>query len=308
MTESFGLSGLIAAAFTPMNSDASLNPRAVPEIVDFVLGQGADGLFVCGSTGEGTSLTIDERMTITEAFARAINDRVPLVAHVGHNCLDDVRTLARHASRIGVSAIAASAPSYFRPASVAVLVDCLASVAEVAPETPFFYYHIPALTGVDLRMVELLEQVADRIPTFAGIKFSSRHLDDLQQCVEFDHGRYNILFGIDEMLLAGLATGVQGAVGSTYNYLAPVYRQILESIKSGDLHAAREHQLKATRVVRVILTFGGLNALKAAMAILGVDCGPTRLPIPPLDAPSCREMRDAIEDTLGEALSARLLR
>jgi len=273
------LRGLIAATFTPMNKDGTLNLKAVPAITEFVIGQGIDGLFVCGSTGEGTSLTSDERRAVTEAYVSATAGRVPVIVHVGHNSVEEATALAAHAAQAGADAIAAMPPAYFRPESVDVLIECLKPIAGAASNLPLYYYHIPALTGVHLPMVDFLAAARESLPTLSGIKFSNTQLDDLLSCVQFDGGRYNILFGTDEMLLAGLAMGAAGAVGSTYNFLAPTYRGVIEGFQARQQTDAQSHQAKATEIVRVILAHGGLNALKAAMCILGEDCGPPRLPI-----------------------------
>ena len=279
MTDWAPLRGLIAATFTPMHEDGRLNLNAVPAITDFVIGQGIDGLFVCGSTGEGTSLTGDERRAVTEAYVAATAGRVPVIVHVGHNSVEEASALAAHAAQAGADAIAATPPAYFRPESVEVLVECLEPIARAASDRPLYYYHIPALTGVNLSMIDFLAAARGSLPSLAGIKFSNTRLDDLLSCVQFEGGRYNILFGADEMLLAGLAMGAAGAVGSTYNFLAPTYRGVIDEFQADRLSDAQSYQAKATEIVRVILAHGGINALKAAMCILGEDCGPPRLPI-----------------------------
>ncbi|NRA75486.1 MAG: dihydrodipicolinate synthase family protein, partial [Planctomycetes bacterium] len=90
--------------------------------------------------------------------------------------------------------------------------------------------------------------------------------------------RYNILFGCDELLLSGLMTGVDGAVGSTYNFMAPHYRRVIDAFQAEKMDEAKQHQQVATSMVEEILRHGGHNAIKAAMGILGLDCGPPRLP------------------------------
>ena len=290
------LSGLVAAAFTPMMNDGSLDLGRIPAVCNFVLGQGAGGLFLCGSTGESPSLTVDERMAVSEAYIEAGAGRVPTVVHVGHNSLTDARTLAAHAQKVGADAIALVPPSYFSIGSIAGLVNCLKDVADAAPDMPLYYYHIPRLTGVGLRMVDLLEQADEALPSLAGLKFSSFEFDDLLCCIRHGQRRYNVLFGSDEMLLAGLSMGAAGAVGSTFNFMGPYYRRVIDALGGGDLQQAQEHQLVATRMVHQILKHGGHNALKAAMAVMGEDCGPPRLPWKALSAEAVIAMREELLD------------
>ena len=125
---------------------------------------------------------------------------------------------------------------------------------------------------------------ADRIPTLAGVKYTNADLMGLQECLAVRGGHFDVVFGSDELLLAALALGVKGAVGSTYNYAAPLYRRIIRAFEAGDLAAARREQFHSVELVRVLLQFGGLRAGKAVMSLLGVDCGPVRSPLRTLTA------------------------
>ncbi len=275
----FWITGLVPATFTPMHDDGSLNLAPIGPTVDRLVEQGVSALFICGSTGESASLTTAERQATLEAFVTAAAGRLPVIAHVGHTSLADARALASHAQRVGAAAIAALPPFYVKPGSVKVLVDCMAEIASAAPDLPFYYYHIPGLTGVNLDMVEFLRQGGARIPTLAGIKYSSPTLYELQACVAFEGGRFNILFGVDEMLLSGLAAGAHGAVGSTFNFAAPLYHAIMAAFKAGDLEKAQRLQLlSAQMVLKVVGSYRPLPGLKAILGFAGPSYGPARLP------------------------------
>ena len=286
------LAGLIAATFTPMNPDGSLSLEKIPAVTDSVIKQGANGLFTCGSTGESPSLTTAERMAVSASYSLANAGRVPLIVHVGHNSLSDARELAVHAQEIGADAIAIVPPSYFPLDSVQKIVDVIAAVSAAAPSLPIYYYHIPRLTGVGVNMRDLLTAADEQLPQLAGIKFSSFELDDLIACVHHRDRHYNILFGSDEMLLAGLVMGAEGAVGSTFNFLGPQYRAVIDAFQSGDIAGAEMCQFKVTQLVHVMLRYGGHNAIKAAMGIYGEDCGPPRIPLHPLSEEQLRSLAD----------------
>lgn len=292
----FRLSGLIAAAFSPMRPDGSVALDRAPALVDHALAQGVSGLFVCGSTGEGFSLTSEERRLLVEAYREATQERVPIVVQVGHDSLIEGRALAKHAADVGADAIAAAPPTWFKPADVDSLAECLAVIAEGAPDLPLYYYHIPPLSGVHLPMRELLAIASERLPSLAGIKFSHLAWDDLVQCTSFQDGRYDILYGADESLLSGLAAGVDGAVGSTYNVLGRLSQRVIDSFREGDLDEARRLQAISARLIRVIVGAGGMSALKATMAIAGVDCGPPRLPLRAFDEAAQLSLERALRD------------
>jgi N-acetylneuraminate lyase len=291
MSDRFWMSGLVPATFTPMDPDGSLNLAQVAPIVERLLAHKVAALFVCGTTGECASLSTAERKATLEAFIAAAAGRIPVVAHVGHTALVDARDLAEHAQRAGAAAIAAVPPFYFKPASVPALVACIADIAAAAPALPFYYYHIPGLSGVSLDMVEFLRQAAARVPTLAGIKYTAPTVYEFQACAAFDAGRFNLVFGVDEMLLSGLAAGAQGAVGSTYGLAAPLYHEVMALFAAGKHADAQRLQLLSAQMVQAVQKFRPLPALKSMMQLAGVDCGPVRLPLLAMTPDECDSLK-----------------
>jgi len=209
---------------------------------------------------------------------------------VGHNCLQDSRELAAHARQVGAVAVATLSPSYFKPADVESLVDWCAQVAEQAPELPFYFYDIPAWTGVHLSMFDFLKIGGNKIPNLAGIKYTNTDLATLQRCLRFEDGRFDILFGCDESLLAGLSLGCQGAVGSSYNFAAPIYWGVINAYNEGDSKSARLWQERSTEMISVIARFCYMGAAKAVMRMVGVNCGPVRLPLRSPDSEALKRL------------------
>ena len=277
------LMGLIAPAFTPMRADGSLDLPAVGRLAEHLFDRGLAGIFVGGTSGEGLSLSIAERQQLLERWVAAPRGGIPVIAHVGHAGVADARELASHADRVGADAIAAVPPFYCKPSDVATVVECCAEIAAAAPRLPFYYYHIPSLTGVCVSMRELLEVAPLRIPSFAGLKFSDSDLADFGRCVSLSDGRFGLFFGRDEMLLPALAIGATGAIGTTYNLFAPLYHRMIAAVDRGDLAGAAQLQHRSRELIAVMNRYGGLAAMKAAMALAGVDCGPCRPPLRSLD-------------------------
>jgi len=290
------LRGLVAATYTPFRPDRSLDLAAVPPLVERLLADGVDGFYVCGSTGEGVALSTPERKQVTEAFVAATNSRVPVVVQVGHNSLVEARDLAAHAQAAGADATSAMPPSYFKPASVAMLVECCREVAAAAPKLPFYYYHIPMMTGVGLSMVEFLKQAGERIPNVAGIKYTANTLHEYQECVALDRGRFDVLYGFDELLLPALAVGAAGAVGSTFNIAAPLYRRLIEAFARGDVEAAREAQLKAVTMINTIAKHPFHPAMKVILGWLDTPAGSCRPPLPELSPGDQASLRAGLEE------------
>jgi N-acetylneuraminate lyase len=289
------LSGLIAAPFTPMLPDRSLNLDLIPDLAKWLSVNGVSGAFVCGTTGEGASLSTEERMRVAKCWAKTAAGKLKLIVHVGNDCIDESRRLAKHAEEVGADAIASMGPTFFRPKTVEELVEYCVPVAAAAPGLPFYFYHIPVLTGIHLPMVEFLRQGSKRIPNLAGIKFTDEDLMSFTQCLNFEDGRFNILFGRDEILLAALALGAGGAVGSTYNFMAPIYHSILESLAKGDLISARRWQTLSIQIIAVMARHGGLRAGKAMMGIIGLDCGPVRPPLRDMPVSELQTFKSELE-------------
>jgi N-acetylneuraminate lyase len=271
--------GLIAAPFTAMNADCSLNLPMIEHQAGALAENGVSGAFICGTTGEGLSLTADERVQIAEKWKSAAPPSLKIIVHVGHQSLTESKRLAAHAQKIGAGAFATIAPTFFRVSNLDQLVDYCAQVAEAAPNLPFYYYHIPAMTGADFPMHDFLRLASRKIPNLAGIKFTHENLMDYTRCLAFEERRFNILFGRDEMLLAALTMGATGAVGSTYNYMAAIYHRMIDAFNTGALENARRLQLTAIQIITVMLHHGGLAAGKAIMKMVGIDCGPVRAPL-----------------------------
>lgn len=270
--------GLIAATYAPMNPNLSLNLDQIPSYADFLVRNNVSGVFLNGSTGDFASLTVQERKKLLDTWYKYSKQGLRLMNHVGHTSLKVAKDLAAH-SEGKVDAISALAPFYFRLPSLESLVDYCRSIAEEAPSTPFYYYHIPDLSGADFEMAEFMPIAKEQIPTFAGIKFTKNNLIDFRNCINFDTGSKNILFGVDEIFLSGLSFGAAGWVGSTYNHLAPLYLKIKSAFENNNHELAAELQTKSMTFVDVLNSRGGFNgAGKSFMKILGIDCGPSRFP------------------------------
>jgi len=289
------LYGLIAAPFTVMSEDGSINLDKIEKQAESLVKNGVKGAFICGTTGEGVSLTVAERMKITERWMEVAQEDFAVIVHVGHACLPDSRLLAAHAQKMGAHSIGTMPPFFFKPTSIEALIPFCAEVAAAAPDLPFYYYHIPAMTGVELPMLDFLKSGADLIPNLAGIKYSHNDLMDMSRCVNLDDGKYNILFGRDEILLSALSFGVDGAVGSTYNYMAPVYQRMIKAYEAGDMATARKEQARAQDVIALLHKYGGIPAGKYIMELIGLDCGGVRSPLQSLSEEQCNRLRKELD-------------
>jgi N-acetylneuraminate lyase len=155
----------------------------------------------------------------------------------------------------------------------------MAEIASAAPGLPFYYYHIPHLTGVGMDMIEFLQLAGNVIPNLAGIKYTAATIQEYQSCLNFEGGRYDILYGLDELLLPALAVGARGAIGSTYTFAAPQYLRVMSAFDRSDIQTARAEHAYMVEMIRILLKYPPIPGQKAIMKMLGWDLGPCRLPL-----------------------------
>lgn len=275
------LQGLIAAPFTPMHPNGMLNLSIIPAYYQMLKTNGVTGAFICGSTGEGVSLTISEKKAVAEAWVNCTKQDkdFKVMALLADTSIEDCKDLALHARNIGLYAVSFTSPYYFKPADVGMLAKVCIEIASVVPDLPFYYYHIPVLTGVSFPMFDLLKEMDGKIPNFAGIKYTHEDFMDFLSCLHFKNGKYDMLWGRDENMLPALSIGAKGAIGSTFNYAAPLYYNLIDAFNNNNLLLAQSLQQKSIDMIRLLGKYGGIATGKAYMKIIGLDCGEFRLPV-----------------------------
>lgn len=276
------IKGLIVAGFSPFNLDGSINIKPIPKLVDNLIDNGIRGFYLMGSTGEGLSMTIKQRKEITDAYLEAINNRVPTIVNVSHTSYEVSADLTNHAIEMGADAVSATLPAYYSISSLDQLIYAVQKVADCQDQIPFLYYHIPAKTGLNFKMYSFLEKITDKLPQLSGIKFTSGSIDDFMMCKQLFENKYKMFFGVDELFLPALAMGADSFIGSTYNFMHPLYQDLLKNYKAGNENEAQNSYFKIVQIIDTFLMYDGLAAQKAIMQMIGHDFGTTKSPVLPL--------------------------
>ena len=279
----FKLSGLIPAVFTPFDKTGAINFSQIQPYADKLIAEGAYGVFVCGSTGECTSMTVAERKSVLEAWTKAVAGRILIIAHVGGTCQADCIELARHAAGLGGGRCRRHRRPVLPQTRLGRRTGGLLQTHRRCMRTAALLRLPHSLDdGHNLPMIDFLKNGSKEIPNLNGIKFTSNNFMEMIECIRFDGGRFDILNGFDEMLLCGMAVGARGGVGSTYNYSLRTYQNIYDAFMAGDLEQARAAQQESVDIVHVIINHGGgIRGGKASMKLVGIDCGDCRLPLAP---------------------------
>lgn len=290
------LKGLVAATFTPMLPNGDIHYAVIDQYAQHIVDSGISGVFVCGTTGEFTSLTTEERKLILEHWVKATEGRFKVIAHVGSDIQRESVELSRHAAEAGAWGVGSIAPGFFKPSSVSDLISFFKPVAAAAPELPFYYYNMPSMTGVGLSVAQFLREGKQEIPNLAGVKYTHNNLMEMGDCIHLDNEGFEVLHGYDEMLICGLALGAVAGVGSTYNYLPSVYLNIMKAMEESDLETARVFQMQSIEIVKIIIKYGGgVRGGKAIMNLIGIECGECRLPIAPFRKGEYDSLRKDLE-------------
>lgn len=288
--------GLIAAPLTALDALGNVALATIERQAEALVRDGVAGVFVCGTTGEGALLTPNERMSVASRWVQVAGNRLKVIVSVGSESASLSRDLAEHAQNIGAAAVGCHAPSYFIPATAGDLVRMLQVVASRC-SLPLYYYHIPSFTHTRFGAAAVMAAAIPVIRNLAGVKYTHEDMMDFAACVELAGDRHDALFGRDEMFLCGLSFGATGAIGSTYNFAAPLYLDIYRHVCLGEYEEAKQLQLLSHRLIQTLLGFGGIiPAGKALMKLRGIDCGTVRAPFQSLTCDAIRSLEKKLAE------------
>ncbi len=283
------LSGILPALVTPLNADQSLNQAGLEKLCERVYTAGVDGLYVCGSTGEGMLLPADTRRKIVEIAIRNSPRGKQVVVHVGAWSFAEALALARHAEQAGAAAISSLPPA---GASFAELLEHYRALA-AGTALPLLAYYFPAAGSGSLTYEQLLQICA--IPGVAGLKFTDYDLFALSLLARGG----NIVFnGRDEVLSAGLLMGAHGGIGSIYNLVPEWFVELYRHARACRWTQAREIQDRINDLIAVLLRYPFMPALKCALTWQGIPCGPALRPRIPLTAAQEAHLRVDLQPVL----------
>lgn len=268
---------LFPALVTPFTNDNKVNYNALSELIEMNIKKGVTGFYVCGSTGEAFLLSDAERIEITEQVCRMVNGRVKVVAHIGNIGTDKSIELAKAAEKFGVYAVSAVPPFYYSYSfgEIKQFYNDITNSIDI----PMLVYNMPQYSGVKFTF-ENVEELLDN-DKFMGMKHTSSDFF-LMQRVHKAFPDKVILNGFDEMFLSGLAAGATGGVGSTYNFMAEKFIDMHSLFENNEIDKAQHIQSVVNDIVQKLMKVGLLQAQKAIVTMMGINCGKCRAPFRPL--------------------------
>ena len=284
--------GIWPALCTPFDDQLVFSPERVKPLVQYLIDAGSCGFFICGGTGEGRSMTVTERRQMCEVVTHDVAGQVPVIFHVGGTSTDDAVALASQAGCLGADAVASIAPVN-QPNDLEAAVRHYSAIGS-ASEVPFYVYWLA--NDVDRQVTpERFLEAMKSVPNFGGIKFTDPNFFVFQQLIDLSQDNLNAITGPDEMCVAGLVMGSDGAIGSTYNIMPRMFLRMYNSFQSGNVREAMELQVRANRVIALLISVGVLAGIKAILTWRGIPVGPPRSPIPPLTTEGESRLRDGLD-------------
>lgn len=285
------MKGIFTALMTPFHSDYSINEKSLKKLVEFNIESGVNGFYVGGSTSEGMIMSSEERKQVFRIVADACGKAVPMIAHVGTISTDSAIDMALEAKALGYDAISAVAPFYYGFPLKAIKQYYLDIVN--AADMPMFVYNFPAGNGFSFTADVAADFFASDF-RFAGIKHTSNDLFALSQFKQ-RIPRATVFNGFDEVCLAGLSMGADGAIGSTYNFMGAKFVHLYNAFRCGDLATAQKEQKEASAIIAEMCKYGVMACEKEILTLMGIEMGPCRRPFLPLDSEGKKAMKALVE-------------
>ncbi len=285
------MQGIFLPLMTPFHPDGALALEKLEPMIEYHLQQGVHGFYVGGSSSECFMMTLDERQDVFKAVSKIVDQRVPLIAHVGAISLHEVKILLGCVEKEAYQAVSATPPYYyaFTKYEITHFYQSLAKISSL----PVILYNIPGTTGVNFSHDELFALSA--LDNVIGIKHTTNDMFFIERLRE--KCPQSIIFhGEDTMLINGLQMGASGGIGSTYNLMSKHYVDIFNAMAEGNASKALQLQHQVNEVTEVLVKVGVYQGIKFAMKEKGIDYGECREPFLPL----CDEHKAQLIQVLGK--------
>lgn len=284
--------GAATALITPMKKDGSVNFKRLSSLVDEQIRGGIDALVICGTTGEKSTLNYEEHVKVIETAAMANNGRVPLIAGTGSNDTVYSVGLCEDAEKAGADAFLMVTP-YYNKTSQHGLVAHYNYIADRVNK-PIILYNVPSRTGVAIKP-ETYKELAKH-QNIVAVKEANGDLSSVAKTRYLCGDELDIYSGNDDQTVPIMSLGGIGVISVLSNFLPGVMHEMCSDCLNGDTRSAAELQLKYTGLMNALFSDVNPIPVKEAMNILGLDAGPCRLPLYPMDEGAVQNLRQKLEE------------
>ena len=286
------MKGLFSALLVPFDESGNIKEQGLRQVVrNNIDVQKIDGLYVNGSSGENFMLSTEQKKQIFKIVSEENNGQVNLIAQVGSLNLNEAVELGQYATKLGYDSLSAVTPFYYR-FSFDEIKNYYKTIIE-ATDNNMIIYAIPALTGVSMDLTQFDELFQNE--KVIGVKYTDGNFYMLER-LRKRYPNKLIYSGFDEMLIYGVISGVDGAIGSTYNINGQRARKIMDFCHEGKIEAAYEVQHETNDLIEKVLELGLYQTLKEVLNQKGIDAGTCKKPMSPFDSSKLAEVKKLVED------------
>jgi len=276
------IEGVVVAMVTPLERENErINVKETKRLITFLLGEGVNALFILGTTGEGLSLSVENRKRFAEIVIDYVDDKVPIIVHASHMEQERLRDLIQHAQNIGASGIALLPPLFY-PLQEQEIKSYFKAVLESFTQCSFFLYNIPQFTGNKITP-SIVQDLSETHRNLVGIKSSNTDLVDFQKFLTLKH-KLTILVGHDSLTYPALLLGAQGVVSGPSSVFPEIYVLLYKALRDKKYELSLECQLIINEIADLFQGRVNLALFKNALEVRGFDMGGVRSPLCDLDA------------------------
>lgn len=287
--------GVIPAFYACYDENGEISEKGVQDLTKYFIEKGVKGVYVNGSSGECIYQSVEDRKKVLDNVMKANDGSLTVIAHVACNNTRDSQELARHAESLGVDAIAAIPPIYFRLPEHAIA-KYWNDISAAAPNTDFVIYNIPQLAGVALTPSLYAEMRKN--PNVIGVKNSSMPVQDIQMFCQDSGADYIVFNGPDEQFISGRIIGAEGGIGGTYGVMPELFLKMDECLANKDLETAKAIQYDVNKIIyKMCSAHGNMYAVIKAILKLneGLELGSVRAPLAELTEDDQKIVEEAAE-------------
>lgn len=285
--------GAGVALVTPFKENGDVNYDKLEEILEEQIAGGTDAIVICGTTGEASTMSHEEHLSVIKYGCEVVKGRIPVVAGTGSNCTREAVYMSQKAEAAGADGVLLVTP-YYNKATQNGLIAHFTTIAE-SIKIPALLYHIPGRTGVTMKP-ETIVSLCKNVPNIVGVKEASGNFSSIATMMSMADGCIDVYSGNDDQIVPLLSMGGKGVISVLSNVAPRQTHEICQKFFDGDVKGSAQMQLDAIPLISALFSEVNPIPAKAAMNMMGKEVGPLRLPL--------TEMEDAHKEVLRQAMKA----
>ena len=285
--------GAGVAIVTPLNEDESINYDKLDELIDYHCANGTDSIVICGTTGESATMTEEEHAECVRFTIERAKGRIPVIAGTGSNCTRTAIELSKDAAEHGADGLLLVTPYYNKATQAGLIAHYTAVAKEV--KTPIIMYSVASRTGCNIEPATVAELVKN-VDNIVGVKEASGNISQVAKIMSLTDGNIDLYSGNDDQIVPLLSLGAKGVISVLSNVAPQETHDICAKFFEGDVAGSAALQLKAIPLIEQLFCEVNPIPVKKAMALMGKDCGPLRMPLTELTPEHEKALAQAMKD------------